>query len=189
MPRRRNFVYIRAWKMHRIRAFASLERRSFMTRRSTLFTATIIVAACLTACSPPPTAQPDTRAADESAIRAADADFAKAGAARDIDKCVALYMDDAVIFSPGMPAVIGKDHIHKFFEQILAGPSMQFSFSNVTVDVARSGDLAEDRGSIRVTTAGKNGKPVKQSSEYVLVWKKQPDGSWKVAADTSATDK
>jgi uncharacterized protein (TIGR02246 family) len=161
-----------------------------MTRGSSLFTAAIAFAVSLAACSQPkPSAPPDTRAADEAAIRSADADFAKAAAAKDIDKIVALYMDDAVIFSPGAPAVIGKENIHRFFEQILAGPSIQFAFSNVTVDVARSGDLAEDRGSIQVTTTGKDGKPATQSSEYVLVWKKQADGSWKVAADTSAADK
>ena len=42
---------------------------------------------------------------------------------------------------------------------------LQFAFSNVTVDVARSGDLAEDRGSVQVTTADKKGKPVTQTSE------------------------
>ena len=154
--------------------------------------ATIAFAACLAACSQQPAqpvAPPDTRAADEAAIRAGDADFAKAAAAKDADKCASLYMDDAVIFSPGVPAVIGKDNIRKFFEQMVAGPRLQFAFSNVTVDVARSGDLAEDRGSVQVTTADKKGNPVTQTSEYVLVWKKQPDGSWKVAADTSATDK
>ena len=154
--------------------------------------ATIAFAACLAACSQQPAqpaAQPDTRAADEAAIRANDADFAKDAAAKDADRCASLYMDDAVIFSPGVPAVVGKNNIHKFFEQMVAGPRLQFAFSNVTVDVARSGDLAEDRGTVQVTTTDKKGKPVTQTSEYVLVWKKQPDGSWKVAADTSATDK
>jgi ketosteroid isomerase-like protein len=33
---------------------------------------------------------------------------------------------------------------------------------------------------------GKNGKPVTSTSQYVLLWKKQPDGSWKILADTSA---
>ena len=154
--------------------------------------AAVAFAACLAACSQQPAqpaSTPDTRASDEAAIRASDADFAKAAAAKDVDRCASLYMNDAVIFSPGAPAVIGKDNIHKFFEQMVAGPSLQFAFSNVTVDVARSGDLAEDRGSVQVTTGDKRGKPVTQTSEYVLVWKKQPDGSWKVAADTSATDK
>lgn len=161
-----------------------------MTCRSWLFTAAIVFAACFAACSQPqPAAPPDTRAADEAAIRALDAQFAKDAAAKDLDKCVGLYMDDAVIISPGSPAVVGKDNIDKFIERMLAGPSVQFAFSNVTVDVARSGDLAEDRGSVQVTTADKKGKPVTQTSEYVLVWKKQADGSWKIAADMSAIDK
>jgi ketosteroid isomerase-like protein len=66
---------------------------------------------------------------------------------------------------------------------------MQFSFSNVTVDVARSGDVAEDRGSMQVTLTDKKGKSTTETGQYVLVWKKQADGSWKVAADTSANDK
>jgi uncharacterized protein (TIGR02246 family) len=163
-----------------------------MRLRFLSFAATVVFGACFAACSQQqPTAQqpPDTRAADEAAIRASDADFAKAAAAKDLDKCASLYMDDAVLFSPGVPAVIGKDNIRKFFGGMLAAPNMQFSFSGVTVDVARSGDLAEDRGSFQVATADKKGKPVTQSGQYVLVWKKQADGSWKIAADTSANDK
>jgi uncharacterized protein (TIGR02246 family) len=161
-----------------------------MRPRSLSLPATAIFIVCFAGCSQPqPAAPPDTRAADEAAIRAGDADFAKAAAAKDLDKCTSLYMDDAVLFSPGVPAVIGKDNIGKFFQQMLAAPSMQFAFSNVIVDVARSGDLAEDRGSFQVTTTDKKGKPVTQSGEYVLVWKKQPDGSWKIAADTSANTK
>lgn len=161
-----------------------------MRLRSWPFTATIAFAACVAACSQQqPAAPPDTRAADEAAIRANDADFAKAAAAKDLDKCASLYLDDAVLFSPGVPAVIGKDNIRKFFEGMLAAPSMQFSFSGVTVDVARSGDLAEDRGSFQVTTTDKKGKPATQTGLYVLVWKKQADGSWKIAADTSANTK
>ena len=57
-------------------------------------------------------------------------------------------MDDAVA-SPGTRR-IGKDNIHKFFQGMLAAPTMQFSFY-FAVDVARSGDLAEDRGAV-VTT-------------------------------------
>jgi len=142
------------------------------------------------ACSQPqPAAPPDTRAADETAIRAGDADFIKFAAAKDLDKIVGLYQDDAVIFSAGSPAVVGKDNIHKFFEPVVSGPPTQFAFSNVTVDVARSGDLAEDSGSFQVTGTDAKGKAVTQTGKYVLVWKKQADGSWKIAADTSARDK
>jgi len=157
--------------------------------RSLLLATTSVFVVCLAACSQQqPAAPPDTRAADEATIRTNDADFAKAAAGKDLDKCASLYLDDAVLFSPGVPAVLGKDNIRKFFDRMLAAPNMQFPFSDVTVDVARSGDLAEDRGSFQVTVTDKKGRPATQTGRYVLVWKKQADGSWKIAADTSAND-
>jgi uncharacterized protein (TIGR02246 family) len=138
---------------------------------------------------PAPGPPPDTRAADEATIRANDADFVTAAQTKDLDKAVAHYMDDAVLFAPGAPAVVGKDNIRKFFEPIINGPAMQFTFSDVKVDVARSGDIAVDSGSFESTGKDAKGKPVTQKGRFVLVWKKQPDGSWKIAADTSANEK
>jgi uncharacterized protein (TIGR02246 family) len=150
-----------------------------------------LLAACFAAaCSQPqPAAPPDTRAADEATIRTADADWAKFAAAKDLDKCMSYYVDDAVMFTPGVPAVVGKDNIRKVVEQMLAAPTLQMTFSDQTVEVARSGDLAVDRGSYQSTVTDKKGKATTSGGKFVLVWKKQADGSWKIAADTSAADK
>jgi uncharacterized protein (TIGR02246 family) len=163
-----------------------------MTRRSSLLLsiAAVAVAWFAAACTQPqPAAPPDTRAADEAAIRAADADFAKFAAAKDVDKAVALYQDDAVAFAPGVPAVIGKDNLRKFIAGFLATPGLQVNVHIASVDVARSGDIAIDRGTVDSTATDKKGKATTQTIEYVLVWKKQADGSWKIAADTSANQK
>jgi uncharacterized protein (TIGR02246 family) len=133
-----------------------------------------------------PAAPPDTRAADEAAIRAEDADFAKAALAKDLDKCVSYYADDAVAFAPGMPAVIGKDNIRKFLAGLVASPGLQMNIHIESVDVARSGDISIDRGTVDATTTDKKGKASTQSIEYIIVRKKQADGSWKIVADTSA---
>ena len=148
---------------------------------------------CFTAaCNKPPAAPaapPDTRAADEAAIRANDAAFIQWALAKDLDKCVSLYEDDAVAFAPGMPAVIGKDNLRKFMAGLLAVPGLQLSIHQASVDVARSGDIAIDRGTVDTTTTDKKGKANTQTVEYVLVWKKQADGSWKIVADTSANQR
>ena len=150
----------------------------------------VVFAASLSvSCAQPqqePSEAPDTRAADEAAIRSADADFAKAAAAKDLDKCMSLYEDDAVLFTPGSPAVIGKDNIRNVIQRMLG---MQLTINVASVDVARSGDLAMDRGTVQAAVTDKKGKATTQTSEYVLVWKKQADGTWKVAADTSANEK
>lgn len=131
---------------------------------------------------------PDTRAADEAAIRAADADFVKAAAAKDLDKCMSLYADDAVFLSSSSPAMVGKDNIRPVIQRMLAAP-MQLTVNTASVDVARSGDLAMDRGTVEAAVTDKKGKTTTQTSEYVLVWKKGADGVWKIAADTSANEK
>jgi uncharacterized protein (TIGR02246 family) len=153
--------------------------------------AALFAASLAVSCAQPqqkPAEMPDTRAADEATIRAADADWAKAAAAKDLDKCMSYYQDDAVFFSSGSPAVLGKDNIRNVIQRMLSAP-MQLTINVAGVDVSRSGDLAVDRGTVEAAVTSKKGKTTTQTSEYVLVWKKQADGSWKIAADTSANKK
>ncbi len=153
--------------------------------------ATLFATSLAVSCAQPqqkPAEMPDTRAGDEATIRAADADWAKAAAAKDLDKCMSYYEGDAVLLSSGSPAAMGKDNIRNVIQRMLAAP-MQLTVNVASVDVARSGDLAMDRGTVEAAVTDKKGKTTRQTSEYVLVWKKQADGSWKIAADTSANEK
>jgi len=163
-------------------------------RKNRLFPGALVVmflAGCVQNFQKPaePAAAPDTRPADEAAIRAGDANFAQWAVAKDVDKIVGLYQDDAVAFAPGMPALTGKDSIRKMIEGLVATPGLQVNVHVANLDVARSGDIAIDRGTVDSTSTGKNGKASTSTIEYVLVWKKQADGSWKIFADTSANQK
>lgn len=153
-----------------------------------LFAAAFAALLAVSCAQPKPAEMPDTRVADEATIRTADTDFAKAAAAKDLDKCMSYYADDAVFLSSGSPAVLGKDNIRTVIQRMLAAP-MQLTINVASVDVARSGDLAMDRGTVEAAVTDKKGKTATQTSEYVLVWKKQADGAWKIAADTSANQK
>jgi uncharacterized protein (TIGR02246 family) len=160
---------------------------------SARFFAPAALAICLAACAQQPAVvpqPPDTRAANEAAIRALDDSFGKLSAAKDFDKCAAYYTDDAVLFAPGVPAVIGRDNILKLFQQTFSGPNAPlFVITIAGIDVAKSGDIAEDHGTYRSTATDKKGKTTTVDGHYLLLWKKQADGSWKIAADTSANDK
>jgi len=131
---------------------------------------------------------PDTRAADETAIRAASADWSKAAQAKDLDKCVAPFADDAIAMYPKMPLAQGKDNIRKGWQETLAMPGPGLSFTTTGVEVARSGDIAWEHGTYEMSTADKKGKVSTEKGKYVTVWKKQADGSWKVAADIDNAD-
>jgi uncharacterized protein (TIGR02246 family) len=152
-----------------------------------------VAIACMSAgctqTSQKPAEAPDTRAADEAAVRAGDANFQQWAMSKDVDKIVGLYADDAVLFAPGTPALTSKDNIRKMIEGLVATPGLQVNVHVTSVDVARSGDIAIDRGTVDSTSTDKKGKATTSTIEYVLVWKKQADGSWKIAADTSANQK
>jgi len=131
---------------------------------------------------------PDTRAADERAIREIEAEAAKAAAARDVERYVSFYADDAALFFPNAPLVTGRDGIRKATEALFATPGFSLSFQTTKVEVSRSGDLAYSYGTNRVTMNDSKGKPVIDKGKYVAVYRKQPDGAWKVLADIGNSD-
>ena len=162
--------------------------RSYQRIRYSLLLATFVALTfTLTGCQQQVTQTPDTRAADEAAIRAADGDMAKAVAALDPVKAASFYPDDIVGMSPDAPTIQGKENMQKYFETFMAGKP-EMSWKTVKVEVARSGDLAYSWGTGKINTRDKKGKVTETTIKGVSVWKKQPDGSWKIALDTMIPD-
>ena len=152
-----------------------------------LLTPVVALILALTACQQPLPQAPDTRAADETAIRAAEAEMEKAAAALDAAKAASFYTDDVVGLSAGAPVVQGKENKQKEFETFLKDKP-ELSWAAVKVEVARSGDLAYSWGKGKVSVKDKKGKVTETTVKYVSVWKKQADGSWKIAVDTMIPD-
>ena len=152
--------------------------------------ATIALAALLAGCTPAtPPAAPDTRDADAKAIRQLEADCLQAWAAKDADKIVSFYADDASLFLAGMPVVTGRDNIANVAKQYLADKNFSLTFSTSKVIVSKSGDLAYTQGSYAMTyTDAKAKKAMSEKGKYVTVYMKQADGSWKAVADIDNAD-
>ncbi|MGH9683976.1 MAG: YybH family protein [Candidatus Acidiferrales bacterium] len=145
-------------------------------------------AACSRTPNPQVAQEPDTRAADGAAIRAASAAWSQATQAKDLDKAVSFYADDAMEFADKGPLVSGKDNLRQGWQKMLALPGPGLSFTTTAVEVARSGDMAYEYGAYDFATAGKRSKVTHQKGKYVVVWKKQADGSWKAAIDIDNAD-
>jgi uncharacterized protein (TIGR02246 family) len=131
--------------------------------------------------------RPDTRAADESAIRALDADWVKAVAAKDAAQTTSFYADGASLLAPGAPLATGKDAIQKSWADLMSTPGFALTFAPTKIEVSRAGDLAYDLGEYQLTTNDKKGKPQTVNAKYVVVWGKQPGGTWKALVDTATT--
>jgi ketosteroid isomerase-like protein len=55
-------------------------------------------------------------------------------------------------------------------------------------DLIVSGDYAIKTGAYEMTVQPKKGKAMHDVGKYVSVWKKQPDGSWKMVRDVFNSD-
>src|SRR6266550_762675 len=138
-------------------------------------------------CSSQPQPAANT-AAEEAAIREADAGWSKAFGAKEIDAAVAYNADDAVMLGPNMPAAPGKDAIRKVYALMFALPGFTISWQPDKVEVARSGDLGYSRGTYELGMNDAAGNPTRDRGKYLTVWRKQADGTWKSIADMFNSD-
>lgn len=119
----------------------------------------------------------------EKAVRDADAEWSKVAAAKDLDKTVAFYADDAVVLPPNQPAVTNKDGIRNLWKGFL-DTFIDISWKTTRVEVAKSGDMAVLTGTYEMTM--KDGS--KDKGKYCEVWQKKADGKWKVGIDMFSSD-
>jgi uncharacterized protein (TIGR02246 family) len=128
------------------------------------------------------------RTSPEDAIRAADQEWLKVFADKDLEKSVAFCAEDGSVLAPGAPVATGRDAIGKLFAGFFALPSLKISWHPVKAEVAKSGELGYTSGVYQMTYNDPAGKPVSDTGKYVTVWKKQRDGGWKVLLDIFNSD-
>jgi len=157
-----------------------------ITRRFTLVIASTALLGFGIGCAQPVEQKPSAPdlAAIEASIRSLDKDWSDAAGAKDLDKSTMDYADDGQFLSPGDPSAVGKDAIRKAWAGLFAAPGyVSLTFAPTTVHVAEAGDVAYEIGNYELIMKDKKGKPATTKGKFVVVWKKQADGSWKVEAD------
>lgn len=124
----------------------------------------------------------------EEAIRAADQNWLKVFAAKDLSRSVAFCTNDGSVFAPNAPIATGHEAIGKLFAGFFALPDLKISWKPSRVQVANSGELGYSSGAYQMDFNDPSGKPIADKGKYVTVWKKQKDGSWKVLLDIFNSD-
>lgn len=130
----------------------------------------------------------DAHAEDVKAILELERRAREAAEAKDLERYVSFYADDASLFWPGAPMVTGRAAIREFMRAFLSMPAFSLSFETAKVDVSRAGDLAYSYGTNKVTLVDPIGNKMKDRGKYLTVYRKQPDGTWKVMADMGNSD-
>jgi uncharacterized protein (TIGR02246 family) len=148
----------------------------------------MVVISC-TQTQPAATAQPDTRIADQKAILDGEAVWVADWKARDLEKIVSHYTDDAIVMEPDMPAMKGKDAIRAGMKQFLDDRNLALTFVSTNAEVSKGSDLAYSHGTFTATqTDAKTLKPVTETGTYVMVYRKAADGTWKAILDINNSD-
>jgi uncharacterized protein (TIGR02246 family) len=147
----------------------------------------LLLLAFTTACTQAP--PPDTHDADVQSLKDTEAAWAKVMAAKDFEKSMSYYADDASLLMANMPAINGKDAIRAAFKPMFDDPNFALAFQASRVEVAKSADLGYTQGTYTLTiTEPRTKKPVTDKGKYVTTYKKQADGTWKVVADMVSSD-
>jgi ketosteroid isomerase-like protein len=117
----------------------------------------------------------------EVAVRLADSAWAEAAASNDVDRMLSFYDPDAVFLGTS-PTTHGLDGLRALWDRFFSMPGYKLTWKLEGVAVAASGDIAYSFGPWQETRM-RDGELRTGSGYYLAVWKKQPDGTWKVVAD------
>ncbi|MFZ0635294.1 MAG: nuclear transport factor 2 family protein [Candidatus Acidiferrales bacterium] len=122
------------------------------------------------------------------AVRAADAAWLKAYTARDLDKSVEICDVHGSMLVPNAPMVTGKKAIAKLIAAGFALPDYKLTWHPNKAGVARSGELGYTSGTYKWSFKDASGKTFSDKGKYLMVWKKQADGAWKLLFDMNNSD-
>ena len=83
-------------------------------------------------------------------------------------------------FSPAdSPPLPNREAVLAYYEKSFADPYFSLDCAQLEVQVSKSGDMAWSRGACKGTFTLPDGTKGSGSSQWLKVWTRDPDGSWK----------
>ena len=115
-----------------------------------------------------------------------EARFAKDVAARGGAAFADWFADDGVSLSNGAAPVMGKVAIVKSANW--SPKDYRLTWTPTDAVMGPSADMGYTWGHFEGRSKDANGNPVTTSGRYMTIWRKQPDGSWKVVLDAGSNE-
>jgi uncharacterized protein (TIGR02246 family) len=112
-------------------------------------------------------------------------------AAEDFEALASIFAEDAWQMPPHQPALVGRGAIREFWRNAVQWGKWDFTLTVQSVDV--SDPIAVERGTYVLSfTAGPGAPPGMASlldrGNYLVHWRHEPDGEWRVAADAPVSE-
>ena len=151
----------------------------------------LILASALlaTACAPAGPTPEQVAAEKAEAVAALDSlrdEFQTTYNTNDASALAALYTEDGVLMPSNRPTVSGNQAVEASFQGVFDQFSAKLTISSEELQVG--GDWAFDRGSYSISLTPKaDGEAMEENGRYLVIFQRQPDGTWKVARDIDNT--
>jgi ketosteroid isomerase-like protein len=117
----------------------------------------------------------------EGELQRATAEHLRTDSGHGWDGYVSYLADDATFLENGNPIVSGKENIRRSLGP--GDPDTTLTWTPVKAEMSSSGDLGYTFGTYAFKAKNKDGKLATTYGKYVSIWKKQKDGTWKLALD------
>jgi len=124
-------------------------------------------------------------AAQTESLLQADREWAAAAAAGDVQHLTTFWADDAINFFPGAPPALGKEAIRELVKRNRSRPGFSLAWQPTRAVVAESADLGYTWGTFQLSAQDPAGSPVRRGGNYVAIWRKQTDGTWKCEVEST----
>jgi ketosteroid isomerase-like protein len=131
------------------------------------------------------TPAPNLQAATDQIVKS-DAAFAQSVAEKNREKFLS-FLSEPTTFNGGTPGELrGRDAVMKAWSDFFAPDGPALTWEPIKGEVFPPGLVGYTTGRSILRRKGADGKVTEQHGQYLTVWRKQTDGSWKVVFDTGA---
>jgi ketosteroid isomerase-like protein len=126
--------------------------------------------------------------AEAAAIQSVATEWFKAIAAKDLERTLSFYAPDAQYLAEGRPAASTPEERRKLWVEDYATPGFSSDEATTKIEVARSGELAYQRGTYLSKAQNEQGRLTATTGKFLVVWRKQTSGDWKAIIDIDNAD-
>jgi ketosteroid isomerase-like protein len=117
-----------------------------------------------------------------------DRDFDKATKEKGVDGWIEYFAPNGSMLGDTSAPVTGPAAIRKEMEPAFKDPNFSLRWHPTKAEMMMPGVLGYTVGRWERIRKTKDGE-IRKTGTYTSVWKKQPDGSWKIVLDTGSPDK
>ena len=122
----------------------------------------------------------------EMALRKLTQDWALACNTKQLDDLVELYVPDATVLRPNVPAVRGAAAIREFFFGLLDAGMSEVELEPLRAELF--GDYGYEAGRCKSLVPSAMGKRREERGKYLVLLNRQANGEWRIVADSWSSD-